>query len=191
MPIARATGTLALGALALHELRYLLASEPGLDAHGAHAYMAQAVPVIVVLATALLATVLLASLSGRAPRPGRLSRRARAALYAGLLLGLFWTQELAEAMSSGHVWAGVDALVGSGGWIALPLALALGSIAALATHGLEGVEQRIAAAQWAPRPRRTVRSGPRALTGVRLRPLVADALAFGIARRPPPAALRV
>jgi hypothetical protein len=190
MPIARATGTLALGALALHELRYLLASEPGLDAHGAHAYMAQTVPVIVVLATALLAAVLLAPLSGHAPRRRRRSLRARAVLYAALLLGLFWTQELAEATFSGCVWAGVAALVDSGGWIALPLALALGSIAALATHGLEGMERRLAAAQWAPCPRRT-RSGSRAVTGVRLRPRVADALAFGIAPRPPPAALRV
>lgn len=188
-PSARATGTLALGALALHELRYLPGSGAGLDAHASHAYMAQAVPVVVAFATALLAAALLAPLGGSPHRVGRRSVPQRAALYAGLLLAVFAAQELTEAWISGAGGEGVASLLGSSSWIAVPLALALAAVAAVATRTLEVVERRLEAAQ--ARPRRTRRRRPAVpkLIGTALRPLAADVLAFGLARRPPPAAL--
>lgn len=188
-PSARATGTLALGALALHELRYLLGSGAGLDAHASHAYMAQAVPVVVALGTALLAAALLAPLGGSPHRAGRRSVTQRAVLYAGLLLVVFAAQELTEAWISG---AGLDAIASlavSSGWIAVPLALALGGVAAAATRTLEVVERRLEMANGStPRTRRRREASPK-LAGTSVRPLATDVLAFGLARRPPPAAL--
>jgi hypothetical protein len=187
-PLARATGTLSLGALALHELRYLLAPAQGAAAHE-HAYMADIVPVIVALATALLATALLAPLSGEAPRAGRRGVAARSLLYAGLMLAVFCAQELAEATLAGAPLEGL-ATLGAGAWIAAPIALALGAAAAVATRGLETVERRLAAAQRPSRPRRGARSGARGPSSALVRALATDVLAFGIARRPPPLSLR-
>lgn len=188
-PSARATGTLALGALALHELRYLLGSGAGLDAHASHAYMAQAVPVVVALATALLAAALLAPLGGSPHRAGRRSVTRRAVLYAGLLVVVFAAQELTEAWISGAGLDAIASLVVSSGWIAVPLALALGGVAAAATRTLEVVERRLEAANGSTlRTRRRREASPK-LAGTSVRPLATDVLAFGLARRPPPAAL--
>lgn len=188
-PSARATGTLALGALALHELRYLLGSGAGLDAHASHAYMAQAVPVVVAFGTALLAAALLAPLGGRPHRAGRRSVPQRAVLYAGLLLVVFAAQELTEAWISGAGLGAIASLVVSSGWIAVPLALALGGVAAAATRTLEVVERRLEMANGStPRTRRRREASPK-LAGTSVRPLATDVLAFGLARRPPPAAL--
>lgn len=188
-PSARATGTLALGALALHELRYLLGSGAGLDAHASHAYMAQAVPVVVALGTALLAAALLAPLGGSPHRAGRRSVPQRAVLYAGLLLVVFAAQELTEAWISGAGLDAIASLVVSSGWIAVPLALALGGVAAAATRTLEVVELRLEMANGStPRTRRRREGSPK-LAGTSVRPLATDVLAFGLARRPPPAAL--
>jgi hypothetical protein len=188
-PSARATGTLALGALALHELRYVLGVEAGLEGHQGHAYMAQAVPVVVALATALLATTVLAPLGGRPLGAAGCGVAARTGLYAGMLLTVFAAQELAEGALSGAPWEGAALLLTPGGLVAVPLALALGVATALATRGLEGVERRLALAQCPALRGRRERARRGARAGILLRPLAADALAFGIARRPPPVVL--
>jgi hypothetical protein len=195
-PIARATGVLLLGALALHELRYALAYNSGageaLASHG-HGYLEQLLPVLVALSVAFVSGAVLARLAGRVAASGRSeSLPRRALLYAALLLTVFCAQELAEGWLAAGRPGGLDALLAHGGWTAIPLALALGAIAALATRGLERVENRLAAAR--PRQRRP-RLAPVALgsfaSGAEISPLAASALAFGLARRPPPQALRI
>jgi hypothetical protein len=186
----RATGVLALGVLALHELTYVLTGGDA-AAHGGHAYLAEALPVVVMLATALLAVSLLAPLGGGALARGRRGAVARAFLYGALLLGAFFVQELAEALlhpAAGHV---VALLTGKGVLVAIPLALALGTGAALATRWLEDVEELLAAAQDdAPARRRRARGRvSRPATTAARQPAAGASLAFGFSRRPPPLAL--
>lgn len=185
---------LAIGALALHELRYAIGygsgAEEALARHG-HAYMEQLVPALVALSVALVAGALLGPLSRRVGPggPGRGLLR-RAGVYAGLLLAVFCAQELAEGwLAAGH--PGLDALLGHGGWVAVPLALGLGGLAAFATRGLERIEVRLDehhARRRHPRPRIGLGSFA---PGAEASPLAALTLAFGLARRPPPAALRI
>jgi hypothetical protein len=194
-PNARATSVLVIGALALHELRYALGygseAQEALARHG-HAYMDQLVPALVALSVALGAAALLGPLSRRVARSGTgpaLLRRA--ALYAGLLLAVFSAQELAEGwLAAGHP-GGLEAVLGHGGWIAVPLALGLGAAAALATRGLERAGVRLDQAH-TKRPHGGSKIGIGAYApGAETPPLAALALAFGLARRPPPVALRI
>jgi hypothetical protein len=194
-PNLRATALLLLGALLLHELRYALAFGAGADealARHGHGYMEQLVPVLVALSGALLAGAVLAPLTGRLARvsPGsRLVRRT--GIYAALLLAVFCAQELAEAwLASGHP-DGIDAVLGHGGWVAIPLALLHGALAALATRGLEQVELRLLAVRQ-PHPSPTPAAGPGPVSeAAGVPPLATLTLAFGLARRPPPLSLPV
>jgi hypothetical protein len=189
MDRARATGVLALGVIALHELTYLLSGGAAPGKHAGHSYLAEAIPVVVMLATALLAVALLAPLGGSAvPRRSR-GIAERTLVYSAVLLGTLLVQELAEAaLAPAHSLAPV---AGGGGLIAIPLALALGTVAALVTRCLEGVEQHLAAAQLGalPRARRArSRAARPALAALHTRDAGAS-LAFGFARRPPPLTL--
>jgi hypothetical protein len=186
----RATGVLAFGVLALHELTYLLTGGPA-AAHGGHAYLAEALPVVVMLATALLAVSLLAPLGGSTLARGRRGVASRAFLYAGLLLGAFSAQELAEAVFHAEAGAALAPLAGKGIVVAVPLALALGAVAAFATRWLEDVEELLAAAQdgASARPRRIARGVRRPAARSPWRPAAGASLAFGFTRRPPPQAL--
>jgi hypothetical protein len=182
----RLASVLALGAFALHQLRYLLAygGESGHElARQGHDYLASALPVLGVLAlAALLATALRARLG---PRLTGTRTANRVLSYAAALLAVYSGQELLEgAVTAGHP-GGVAALTADGGWIALPLALVFGLVVAIAVRFLERVEVALApyrdrrAAPRAPR----VRGNPRPVR--RRNPLLAP-LAFGLARRPPP-----
>lgn len=191
--VARSAALLALGALAVHQLRYLVAFGAGsgeaLHREG-HGYLLQALPVLVALASAtLLATLVMGArerLNRRAaPRP---PTPIAGVLYGLALLAIFGAQELAEgALAAGHP-AGLEALVGSGAWVAAPLALGLGFAAALVERLLRRTEVALAARldrserpPLAPEPAAPVRS-------VRRAALAELTLAFGLARRPPPAA---
>ena len=107
-------------------------------------------------------------------------------LCALALLAIFCAQELTEgAVAAGHP-AGLAAVLASGGWAALPLALAAGALCSLACVALQGVERTLARS--APR-RRAARRRPALAEphGAPARlPLAALNLAFGFARRPPP-----
>jgi hypothetical protein len=189
---ARAAGVLALGALALHQLSYLL-TNGGDAAHAladtGHGYLTRFVPALVVIALAILAAGLVRA--AIAPRSGRLEAREpcfelRAGGFALALLGIFCAQELVEgALFAGHP-DGLGALL-AGGWVALPLAFPIGALAALALGGLERAELLIATAMSGGiRPRAPHREPrPPALAEPR-RPLPSLALGFGLARRPPP-----
>lgn len=188
----RGAAVLTLGALALHQLSYLVAhggdAERTLAAHG-HGYLSTLGPVTATVALALIAATLVgAAFAPRALEPGRpINPELRAATLALALLAIFALQELAEGLlSPGHP----ESLAGflEGGWVALPLAFPIGALAALALGGLERVELLIAGGSLArmfsgapPDARNTGSRGERGAALARL------GLRFGLVRRGPPA----
>ena len=126
---------LLAGVLGVHELRYLLAfggdAGSALAYHG-HGYLMLLTPLLATLSALGLATGLVRAAAAPAARSAtsvRVRRLWPAATAA--LLAIYVGQELLEGLlTSGHPtgWAGV---FGSGGWTAVPLALALGAVAAL------------------------------------------------------------
>ncbi|MBM3667121.1 MAG: hypothetical protein FJW90_06505 [Actinobacteria bacterium] len=183
----RLAGLLAFSAFGLHQLRYAVAhgEETGaqLSAQG-HDYLAGALPILATLLAAVIAaTVLRARL---APAPSGNTHVRRALLSSAAILAVYGSQELLEgALASGHP-AGLAALTAGAGWVALPLALLLGACTALVLAALERIE-----AVLAPKPRRLPRLRPPRSRGralPELRPASGlSPLAFGQARRPPPA----
>jgi hypothetical protein len=180
---------LAFSAFGLHQLRYELAhgadSGRALAAEG-HSYLAGAVPFLAALVVAaILATVLCARFGGPLARRSPVER---ALIYSLAILAVYCSQELLEGwLAAGHP-TGLDAVAGSAGWVALPLALALGATTALVVVALELVE-----AVLAPRARERRRLRPPRVHGVareQRRPAASlSPLAFGIACRPPPASV--
>ncbi len=183
---ARLGSLLALGAFGVHQARYLLAFGPESGeqlSHQGHDYLAGAVPYLAGLALAALVATLLGSRPGS--RPARASWPRRALSYAVAMLAIYSCQELIEgAFGPGHP-AGPDALLAAAGWIALPLALLFGGLAALAMRALEQIEAALAAPA-----RASARRLPPRTTGVprlgRSPSRLLSPLAFGLARRPPP-----
>jgi hypothetical protein len=180
----RIASVLAVGAFALHQLRYLIAFGGSSTTEG-HRYMSDLLPPIAVLVLAAVLATLIRGTEGAAPERTPLARRI--AVFTGALLAIFVAQETLEGLMAGH-FAGPAIVLSNGGWIALPLALAIGTLAALLTGVLEGVE-RIIAVIHAERP---VRSRAPAISGralpARAVSLLSAPLAFGLARRPPPPA---
>ena len=188
--IARTAALLTLGALAVHQLRYLLAfgSESGAVLHReGHDYLAEAIPVLLTVAVAMIAARLIAgaasvrSAGAVAGPPGR-----QALLYSGALLCVFWAQELAEgALSAGHP-GGLAAIAANGAWIAVPLACLLGLAAAVAERLLDRAEASIAVVLAAVTRSSDLAEPAGPATRAQRSPLIALTLAFGFARRPPP-----
>jgi hypothetical protein len=184
----RLAAILALCAFALHQLRYLIAfggsSSEELARQG-HGYMSDWLPILgAFVLSALIATLIRGRFGARLVRA---SLPRRVAIFAAALLAIFVTQESLEGMiAAGHP-GGAAAILASGGWLAIPLAVALGFVAALLARSLEGIEIAIAIAARrathllprAPRDRGSARPAPSV-------PRVLDSLAFGLARRPPP-----
>jgi membrane protease YdiL (CAAX protease family) len=194
---SRAAGSaalLAVGALALHQLRYLLAygGEAGtaLESQG-HSYLDTAAPLLVAVAVALLVvSVLIPAFVRLAPVLARdVCATERAAGYAAALLAVYFAQELAEGVLAGGHPAGLAGVLGFGGWLALPLAMALGALASVVRGWLYRAERSLATAlgrRRLPRPQRRAPAPPRPSARPALSSL---ALRFGFARRPPPLAL--
>jgi hypothetical protein len=189
--LVRTAALIALGSLAVHQLRYLLAYGAGAGAelsHQGHAYLAQLLPVLLGFAFAGLAAGLVrAAMRPRGPAPASSSSIARAALYAVAIASVFALQESAEGLlSAGHP-SGLAGVFGGGGWIALFLSALLGVLCAALDRGLVVLESLVAELAGPPARRRApVRCGvarPRAAAPLALLPL-----AFGLARRPPPLA---
>jgi hypothetical protein len=131
---ARAIALLPLGAFAVHQLRYLAlpASE---DPH-AHGYLGVAPVLLAVLAALVLARYLQHSAAGRPVRG------PRAILpIAGALLAIYVTQELIEAIAV----PGAPLPFAHGGWIAAPLALAVGALLSLALRAGDAAQEALAA----------------------------------------------
>jgi hypothetical protein len=191
--IARGASLLSLGALAVHELRYLLRYGHGAGealAKQGHGYMSDLGGALVVLALAtLLATLLTGALAPparRAHEPAGAAFRRTAALYALALAAIFCAQELTEgAIAAGHP-AGLAALLAHGGWVFLPLALVIGalcSVTCLALRGADRTLARIAVRRSASRRPATL---PQPHAFPARRPLTSLNLGFGFARRAPP-----
>jgi hypothetical protein len=181
----RLASILAVGAFALHQLRYLVAFGGHSAAEG-HRYMADLLPPLSVLVLAAILATLLRGTEGASPARAPLARRI--AVFAGALLAIYIGQELLEGLLAAGHSVSLAALVADGGWIALPLAGAIGALAALLARLLEGVE-RVIAVIHAERP---LRARPPAIRGRALPArgisLLSAPLAFGLARRPPPPA---
>jgi hypothetical protein len=142
--------------------------------------MTALLPAIAVLALAGLVATLIRGTEGASPSGTSLTRRI--AVFAAALLAIYLTQESLEGMLLvGHPAASLA----NGGWLALPLALAIGAISALLARALEGVERAIALVHAQPGRSRPPAVRGRALPARGLR-LALTPLAFGLARRPPP-----
>ena len=179
----RLASILAVGAFALHQLRYLIAAADPSAAEG-HRYMADLLPPVSVLVLAAIVATLLRGTEGASPARAPLARRA--GVFASALLAIYLGQELLEGLMASSHSASLVAFFADGGWVALPLALAIGALAALLVRLLEGVEHVIAVVH-AERPLRTRAPAIRGRAlPARAISLVSAPLAFGLARRPPP-----
>ena len=185
----RGVSLLSLGALALHQVTYLLAG--GADLHAAglphrHAYLAELGPALAGASLAAI-TLSIAFSALRRRLPTALDPQCvteRAAAYAAALLVVYLTQELTEALFADGGSPLVEATLGGGAWLALPLALAFGAAAAAVGDALDRAELRLALAlrvraRRAPRAAGAPAAPPR-------RALATRTLAFGLSRRPPP-----
>jgi hypothetical protein len=140
-------------ALAVHQARYYLAfggHAPSRLAHDGHAYLASAQP-LVLLAVALACGAFAGSVA-RVWRGAALETQSRPeggvrvwALCSLMLLALYCGQELCEgALFAAHP-AGIAGVLGHGGWIAIPFAIAIGGGLAAVLRVSEAV-LRLAAA---------------------------------------------
>jgi len=181
----RLASILAVGAFGLHQLRYLIAAGPEASAgHSAHGYMTDLMAPIAVLVLAAALATLIRGTEGAMPAEAPLRRRI--VLFTGALLAIYVGQETLEVLlTAGHPPL-ADVML-NGGWLALPLALGIGTLSALLARTLEHVELAIAIAHTA-----RVRARPPAVRGralpARALRLALAPLAFGLARRPPPPA---
>lgn len=187
----RACVLVAAGAIAVHELRYLLAP---LEAAERHAYLSWATPAVLALAGLIAAEL--------AVRLGRLVRRARGTRPTApvppsplelwtwltlLLVAVYSAQEAIELLAvHGHAQAhDVEAVLAGGGWLAFPTCLAVAGLLTLALRGAA------AAVAWAiGRARRSPRRAPSSLSPRprRVRRPGANVLARFLAGRAPPVA---
>jgi hypothetical protein len=155
-PALRGAALMPAAALGVHQLRYELAfgaDAPRALAQQGHAYLSSLTPWIVLLA-GLAFGASLGALTQRwargrgtdgAPAVSRCAAGVRVWLLASLaLFAIFAGQELIEgALAGGHA-AGVAAVLGGGGWWALPAALVVGGLLALALRAGAAVGEALA-----------------------------------------------
>lgn len=167
-------------ALILHELTYAIS---GGGDRGSHTYLDLALPILVAIAVAIAAASLVLPLLGR----GAGERGVALAPFgiAGALLAVFAGQELAEAVLLGGGAEAFAAALASA-WLLVPVSLLLGLAATGVVHTLDRTEDLFLAT----RRRRPGLRYPRFGAGRPSSPRFSFAispLAFGLARRPPPA----
>ena len=145
--VLRPATVVAAGAIAVHQLRYLVGY--GSEASGAlqeqgHAYLTGLLPILALLGGLTLLGTIVAGLAGADARRARRSPLVRALAYVAAILVVFGVQEIAEGVLVSAHPEGIAAIVSHGGLVAIPLAFALGSLAVFAVRGLEAVEERLA-----------------------------------------------
>lgn len=147
-PRLRIAALLAVGAFGVHQLRYLVAHGDGAGtalANEGHAYLGALAPAIAVLLGAAALEFLLALVA----RSGTAERRYRWIAVSASLLAVYIGQESLEGLLAGGHPAGFAAVVGGGGWGAVPLAGVIGLGITLLLRGadsvLAGAAQRRAA----------------------------------------------
>lgn len=179
------TRTLRLGAvllpasLLLHELAYSIAGG-GLIA--AHHYLEVVIPLSVALAASLAAAAVVLPALGE---PGREPQPYAPFALAGALLAIFVVQELVEATILGGGSAGLLASI-QVAWLAPPLALALGAVAAGIAVLFDRAGEKLARRFAQPQRQRRRRRPTAAPRDPVVEHLASAGLAFGFARRPPP-----
>ncbi len=195
MPLRiRAAALMPAAVLTVHQLRFQLAF--GADANAklaseGHAYLGAFAPLaamLVAIAVGLfLARIALAARGGGAPgAPGGLSFRRAWPLAAVALLTIYCVQELGEGiLLSGHP-CGFAGVFGEGGWLAVPLALALGAVVAAALRVSDAAVAWVAAR--ASRPQPTPAPPRRALRPAPVFRFAPQPLAAAAAGRAPPVA---
>jgi hypothetical protein len=195
-PRLRAAALMPAAVLTVHQMRFLLAFGGGsgaeLEKEG-HQYLsalaapiAMSVAIVVGLFFARLASAWREG-AGEKGAPRRRFLRL-AFLIGAALLALYSCQELLEGMlSNGHP-EGFNGVFGDGGWWAVPLSFACGTLIAAALRGARAAIRWAAARHHgptAPHGRPTPTPRPRSLALPRLVPLAGAA-----AGRAPPLALR-
>ena len=141
----RAGALLAAGSLAVHELRYVVGYGE-MPAVGGHGYLAVVAPLVALAFAAACGTWV--ARVGRTSAPDVRGPRTWLAASAALV-AVFAVQETVEAIAAG----GHPGLLAHGGWLVLPLAVAVGGLIALAVCGARAAG--LGAREWAPL--RTVR----------------------------------
>ncbi len=184
----RAFVLLPPAAFVVHQVRYLAGYGHEVDhalAAQGHSYLSIGLPIVVSIGGGVVGAVLVrASLGRSARRPAAPSLVRRWLACAFALIVIFSAQELLEGALVGAHPAGLDAVLGHGGWIVLPAAIALGGLLALLLAGLAAAESWFVET----RPMLPLRA-PRQLepaSNRHARSLTSDPLVFGLARRPPP-----
>lgn len=180
-PRLRRAALLVSGAAAVHELRFALAPVHGGEGPG-HAYLHALLPLVTVL-VALAAAGFVTRLV--APRRELSVRRALVAEWLGCALVLFCAfvlQEGAESLSSAH-----GPVFAAGGWLAAPLALAVGMAVALLVRGAHAAVA--AGVQATGRIRAVLPAASAIVLSPRTVRRAADAPLRHLAARPPPGSL--
>ena len=185
----RAVSLLLLGTLAVHWLRYLLAygDSAGRELHvQGHGYLSDLLPGIVAMSVALVVASLALRVLRGGPAGAQGEHRKALFVFSGCLLAIYGAQELAEGfLAPGHS-SGPAALSANGGWVALPLAFAVGAVLAGLARLLDRAEEHVVGL-W-ERPLVLSESAappPLPATSFVVR-RTQGTLAFGFARRPPP-----
>jgi hypothetical protein len=143
---SRTAALLCAGALAVHELRYLLAfgADSGTAlARSGHAYLGVLHPLVALVVGAVLAQLMrMGARGGHAgARPETTFARAWAMASAALMV-IYSVMELAEGeLSAGHA-AGLAAVAGHGGLLAVPISVAIGAVVALFLREAPGAAGR-------------------------------------------------
>jgi hypothetical protein len=150
----RGAALMPAAALAVHQLRYKLAfgsgSSEALSAQG-HTYLSSLVPWIALLATLSIGATLGRLVRRWAAGPGGRSggmAGVRAWLASALaLFAVYAGQELLEGIFATRHFGGLAAIFDAGGWWAVPAALLVGGLLALALRGARAVERALDAAR--------------------------------------------
>ena len=132
----RAVAAIAAASFAVHDLRYRLAA---VDVAAGHGYLSWAGPLAGLLVAFAAARLIceLAGGFGRARRP--VSPLGLWVSCSGALLLVFATQELMEGALASSRAPGLAAVAAHGGWLAVPLSMALAAIVAVVLHSAEEV----------------------------------------------------
>jgi hypothetical protein len=185
----RAAALISVGALAVHDLRFLLAYRGGaakeLSVTG-HGYLGDVTPLAMGALALAIAAFAWRLLHPHVEETRLPSTRRMWAFLTGVLIAIYASQEWIEGqLSPGHA-SGLAGIFGSGGWLAVPLAVVVALVIALLLRGAEAAIVHAAtprAPAWL-RPRPLLTLSPPSVW----RPLTGDALARSLAPRGPPPA---
>jgi hypothetical protein len=140
--VLRMAALIGAGSYAVHQLRYALTPASGAPVE-AHAYLAPVGTVVVGLLLFALAAGL-ARIAGGCVDEAPDVRRLWAGTSASLMAVYFVQESIERLIAHG------ESPFSDGGWIALPLALAVGLVIALVTRGAAAASEVAAAARRAP-----------------------------------------